>query len=508
MAEDINKLSKGKNSLTTEVATRSADINFYSALEVLPNPDRILRKLGKSYEVFDDIFGDAHVLGELRSVRSALLGYEYKLMAGGDSPQDIQALELCQKVLKQKPAPLMDWTDTMWNMACAAFYGFTVHEIVWQRQGNYILPLKVVDKPQKSFVFGIENDLRLRTRSNPIKGEELDNYKWLLTNHMVSNQNPYGVSIFSACFWPYVFKHGGMKFYAKFCEKYGIPWAIGKYPIGTPQPTIDELTEKLALMVEDGIAAIPEGGGVELLEHTTRGQPIQERFIDLCNREMSKAITSQTLTTEIQGEGSRAASETHREKETSVNQSDRAMVESSFNQFFAWITELNIANANPPTFHYFEEAQSRKEMAEFLNEANKLVDIKQDEVYERFQLTKPEKDDDVVSRGSGFDENNDNELNNNSQFTKHHCPNCNNNEFSKDNVLSLSTQAADLADNIISTLPDVVYKELVKFEKEGKTLTDFQAALPELLPEMNENRIADILSLASQAGYLSGMDDA
>lgn len=305
--------------LTQEIASRSVDPLFYSSLDVLPNPDRVLRKMGRSYEVFNDLYGDAHILGELRSVRSGLLGFEYKLLAGGDNPQDIRALELCEKVIKQRPAPLRTWSDTIWNMACATFYGFSVHEVVWERAGNYLMPCKVIDKPQRVFKFGIHNELRLLTKHNPMKGEKLDDYKWLLTNHMASNQNPYGVAVFSACFWPYVFKHSGYKFFAKFCEKYGIPWAIGKYPQGTPEPVIEELVNKLSEMVEDGVAAIPDAGQIELLEHHTRGQPIQSMLIDLCNREMSKALTSQTLSTEIQGQGSRAASETHREKETSVN---------------------------------------------------------------------------------------------------------------------------------------------------------------------------------------------
>lgn len=502
--DEIKNASKGKSNLTTEIATRSVDVAFYSALEVLPNPDRILRRMGKSYEVFDDIIGDAHVLGELRSIRSGLLGYETKIMPGGDSPQDIHAFELCEKIMRQKPAPLMDWTDTTWNMGCATFFGYSVHEIVWKHEGNYLVPDKVVDKAQKSFLFDLKNNLRLRTRTNPIKGEELGDYKWLITNHMVSNQNPYGVAVFSACFWPYVFKHGGMKFFSKFCEKYGIPWAIGKYPQGTPESVIKDLVTKLSEMVEDGVAAIPDAGQIELLEHQTRGQPIQSMLIDLCNREMSKALTSQTLSTEIQGQGSRAASETHREKETSVNQSDRTMVERTYNQLFAWITELNVAGALPPTFHFFEEAQARKEMAAFLKESNELVDLKKDEVYDRLQLTKPEDGDDIVSRGSITKPSIENEPSN---FGLHDCPTCRTHYFAKDNVLSLSTQAADLADNIISSLPDVVYKKLIEFEKAGKTLIEFQEILPELLPEMDEHRIADIFSLASQAGYLSGMDE-
>lgn len=48
-----------------ELACRSADLRFYVALEVLPNPDVILRRPGKTDEVCDDTPADAHVIGEL-----------------------------------------------------------------------------------------------------------------------------------------------------------------------------------------------------------------------------------------------------------------------------------------------------------------------------------------------------------------------------------------------------------------------------------------------------------
>ncbi|MFI3137199.1 MAG: hypothetical protein QX197_10530, partial [Methylococcaceae bacterium] len=52
-----------KKLLGTEIASRSSDPNFYGTLQLLPNPDTILRKMGKSQEVFDAIIADAHVIG-------------------------------------------------------------------------------------------------------------------------------------------------------------------------------------------------------------------------------------------------------------------------------------------------------------------------------------------------------------------------------------------------------------------------------------------------------------
>jgi len=159
------------NKLQQQVASRATDPNLYASLEYLPNPDQVLRKMGKSHEVYDAIMGDAHVVGELRSIRSALLGFEWRVMPGSDDLASMRAFELCEKIMKGRPSQGMQWSDTIWTMACAVFNGYAVHEIIWQRQDRFLVPEMVKDRPQRRFVFGIDNELRLRTKQNMIKGE-------------------------------------------------------------------------------------------------------------------------------------------------------------------------------------------------------------------------------------------------------------------------------------------------------------------------------------------------
>jgi len=511
-----------KRNLRTEVATRAVDPMFYSALQVLPNPDRVLRKLGKSYEIYDDMFGDAHILGELRAVRAALLAFEWQIIPGGDTPADLRATALCEQLMASRPAPLMHWTDTLWSLGLSVFYGHTVHEVIWHNQDGVLLPCKIIDRPQRRFVFDQDNQLRLKTRQAPLAGEVLGDYKWLLTSHMASFENPYGVAVLSACFWPYVFKHGGFKFFSKFCEKYGTPWAIGKYPDGAPEEAQDKMLDRLVEMVENACAVTSKDSEVQLLETRHSGQPVQERLINLTNRELSKALTSQTLATEIQGQGARAASETHREREVTVNQSDRIVIEQTFNTLFAWIAELNVAGAAPPRFRFFEEAEARGDMAKFLNEAHKLVDMKRTEVYERLQLTAPQTDDEIIERASMTATNANSDTatpqttpaGDDGQFGAHsdpaevRCPGCGESHtFARDEIDPLVEQAANAADVAIETLPALVYDKLIEFERQGKSLAEFEAALPELLPEMDEAGLAQIVQLALTTAYLQGMDD-
>jgi len=493
---DIKKASS-KKALSQEIATRQSDPNFYGALSYLPNPDVILRKMGRSQEVFDSIIADAHVIGEMRAIRSGLIKYEYRLQAGGDSPADIRALELCQKIMNTKPAKGMQWIDTFWNMAQGVFRGHQVHEVVWKNEGGLIVPDKIVDRPQRRFLFSPDNELRLKTKQSPM-GEELGNYKWLLTRHMPSYENPYGVALLSSCFWPYTFKHNGFKFFVKFCEKYGIPWAIGKYPQGTPKAEQDELVDALANMIEDAVAAIPADGSVELLEHKHSGSLVQESLIKMCNSEMSKALTSQTLATEVQDNGSRAASETHRGREESVNESDRVIISAAMNELFSWVTEINIADAKPPKFEFYEEEEARQEWVDVFKDSREFMDIPAQFAHDRLQIPMAKEGEDVLPRSSGA-------LPAAAEFNKSNCPHCEH-DFNKhgDPLSQLTDQATKQADELIESMIDEVRDLLFS----ANTLDNFRDGLVKIYPDITETKLGEMTSMALMTGSLQGTEDA
>lgn len=490
--------------LANEIATRSADPNFFAGLSYLPNPDHVLQRLGRSQEVYSQILADAHVIGELRSVRAGLLSFEHKLLRGGDTPADAHAKELCQWVLNRMPAPGMQWGDVWWTMAQAVFRGYAVHEVVWGWIGGALLPVRLLDRENTRFLFSPENDLRLKTRAKPVEGEELGPYKWLVTRHMASQTNPYGQALLSSCFWPWTFKASGFRYFVKFCEKYGVPKAVGEYPEGTPETEQNRLADALASMVEDSVAAIPQGGSVRLLESSHSGEIVHERLLAFCNGEMSKALTSQTLATEIRGGGSRAAAQVHRAREQNVQTADRSIIEATVNQLFAWITELNVPAANPPTFHFFEEAEARKEWLEVLDKSRGFIQVPAAFAHERLQIPQPVDDEDVLpSRGAPATR----------DYTRHGAhlnptswtyPGAHRDfgDFSR-NSFDFASPSAEL-DDLIAELPAGVRELLDGCE----TLVEFRDGLEDQFDNMSTQKLGDFMALALASGYLEGAEDA
>jgi len=387
------------NQLTREIASRRLDFIGIGAFGALPNPDPVLRRLGVGWLAYESISYDAHVISELRPIRAALLKHEHRVNPGGESAADLRAAEICELVLQRRPGPKSTWGDVWWSMQQAVFMGYAVHELIWERVDGLLLPQRVIDREQRRFDFDVDEQLLLRAPgSQPLILDTA--HKWLLTRHMPSAANPYGYALFSAVFWPWTFKHNAVRFWSKGAERFSAPFTVGRYPPGTSQDDQNKLADALAEMLENAVAAIPEGSSIELVSSgTTMAASPAERLAKFCNSEISKALSSQTLATEIQGEGSRAASQTHAERGEGVANCDRNLVISTMNDLFASVTELNVAGAVPPTFEFFEEEEARSGWAETLEKARHYVQIPAWFAHERLQIPLPEAGDDVLPAG-------------------------------------------------------------------------------------------------------------
>lgn len=494
---DMRQISK---SLTAGMqAGRDSDPAFYQALNVLPNPDVILRKAGKSESVFDAIQSDAHVIGELRAVRAGLLKYESRMVAGEDTSKGKQAVELCKQWLARRPAPGMTWPDVIWNMGTATFRGFRVHELVWERNGKLILPTSIVDRPNRRFRFDRDNQLRILTREQPANGIQADDFRFLVSRHMPSNENPYGQALFSSCFWPYTFKHGGFRFFVKLCERFGLPFPIGKYPAGTPEEEQNALAEALEEMIEAGYAIFQEGGSVTLLESNSsgNGSPVQQLLIHECNREMSKALTSQTLATEQNKTGARAAAETAHKRESGVHKCDRDIIAFTFDEAFRWITQINLGdNVEPPTFEFYEEKKGSKERAEVYQIAASISPkVSLAGMHKELNIPMADTDQDAIPQTKSKTE---------FAQASDACQHCGGFHFNQADDGVLEQADHHIEQNVLNPIAQM----LAEFEDQGKSLKEFQRALVGVYPNLDDAALSKMTADALTLEWLKGSDDA
>lgn len=486
----VIKMKKSKL-LDNSLIMRLADHQFIDLLHELPDPDETLRKAGMDAQVYHDILRDPHIIGEVRQIYSGLLGFKYEIVAGDESSQAEQAREHFSTIFKSKPHQTMRWPDLLWSMGKAPLFGRRVHLIDWQLVDGKYTPSSITNLKNNQFAFNYNGDLLLRMADN-VEGELAPEHRCLLTRHMPDKENPYGIALLSSCFWPWMFKNGGFKFFVKYCERFGKPFPIGKYPAGTTDSQINTLVDTLIQMLEDSVAGIPDDQSIELLTSSHSGELAQERLIVRCNNEFSKALTSQTAASELQkGSGSRAASETHKGRTDQNALADRQLVADTINQLSEMMTTLNFGeHVAPPVFQFVDKKQFNNEDVEYMAKSVALVPIKKSEIYSRLGFTEPSADDDVVynpaipASAQPFD------------------PNKEGNDFAKSQALFSSAEKEwQLIDQSISAIVEQVKSAI----NAGSNYNDALNAIVSLMPDLNTSELDNLLRQELELEFGAGM---
>ena len=343
-----------KKDLIGIIASRANAVDYWAFMHYLPNPDPVLKKMGKDISAYREILSDSHVGGCVRRRKAAIKGLEWRITPTGNEKTD----EILTALFDRLPM-----SHIISQILDATLFGYQALEVMWESKDGLLLPVAIVGKPQEWFVFDEENQLKLRTKEK-INGEELPPYRMLLATQNATYINPYGLGDLSLCFWAATFKKGGFKFWLEFMEKYGSPWLVGKHPRQAQIHEIDELLDSMEKMLGTAVAAIPEDSSIDLKESASKGASSQvfDDFLRYCKSEIAIALLGQNQTTEA--EANRASATAGLEVTRDIRNDDASLVEGVFNQLLAWICELNFSVDTVPTFELFEQESIDKLQAE------------------------------------------------------------------------------------------------------------------------------------------------
>jgi phage gp29-like protein len=330
-------MKKRKKYLLTEYATRNR-LDVYSALyKALPDPDKILEENNYDYDIYRDLLSDPHLMATVQQRKMQVMQMGWELEYEGNKKIEENLMKIMREL------PLNKITSDVLD---AIFFGFTVGEIKWIKNGKEIRPVDIVGKPQEWFIFTRDNELRLRKFKDGQyffeEGEKLPEYKFILTQNKPTYTNPYGQKVLRDCYWPIQLKRGGVEFWQLMMERYGMPYLIGRYPNTFTDTQKSEFLEQLKQMIEDNITVFEETLGIEIKEAPQYdiGQ-LYEKLVDFHNKEISKAVLTVTLTTEIEKVGSYKASEIHREMLSYLGVSDKKLVERAINTLLEYYIKIN-----------------------------------------------------------------------------------------------------------------------------------------------------------------------
>lgn len=329
------------------LATAANDITIPQYGDVLrPQDETLLAKGGaKGIRLYEEVRRDGHALAVLGKRVDKVLAREWIVEAASEDARDVQARELVERVLRS-----IAFDQLCRDLLGATLFGFSAAEIEWGIRDAETVPVGLKGHNQARFAFDLDWRPRLLTREQPSSGIALPERKFIVHRHDADGSDPYGRGLGRVLFWHVLFKREGVSFWLHFLEKFASPTPVGKYPIGTPPSEQDKLLHHLQSLVQNGALTVPIGSDVSFLESSGTGRASYEGWCRYWDEQTSVAVLGETLSTTLNGQGARAATETHAEVSDGVADADADMLSTTLNETLVrWIVEFNMPGARPPT---------------------------------------------------------------------------------------------------------------------------------------------------------------
>lgn len=220
------------------------------------------------------------------------------------------------------------------------------------------------------------------------------------------DENPYGEGLTALCAFYVWLKKNTMKFWAIFNEKFAMPITLARMPKGqekddAAKAKVDDFLDNL--QSETGFR-IPEGFEVEFLEAVRRSEVTYDQFIERCNKEISKLVLGQTLSSEEgkRGQGSYALGQAHLSILDIYVFFDMLLMEAVVNkQLVRAVMDYNYFDGIYPHFEFVNAINWSVFAQAVYNLVNAGVKLPASWVYRMSNIPEPGPDDDVIEGAGG-----------------------------------------------------------------------------------------------------------
>lgn len=296
--------------------------------------DLILQQAGLNRSHLRRIETDDEVFGALETRLDSVLETPWRLEgAKGDQG------EAFEFVWAQLDKHLGSIVTGAWQ---AVPYGYSVLEAVYVKEEGRVGLATIGEKPLEFFEPQRDGTL---IYLNPETGgrEPLDlAYKFHLTRRRATYRQPYGESLLSRLYWPWVFRLNGWELWAKFVDRHGDPMLIG-----TSRNAV-KVTEALGRAGHENVVILDQND--KLAVSTQGGSEVFDTFENVITRRIQKLILGQTLTTDNTNGGSNALGKVHAQVKDTKRNSDLKLVSATVQNVVNALWKLNGFAGDAPKF--------------------------------------------------------------------------------------------------------------------------------------------------------------
>jgi len=343
----------------------------------------------RQMEMFEEMEEkDAHLASLLQTRKMAVLSLDYEVLPYSKSPEDERIAGFVRETLQALPeveGALLDLLDAIGK-------GFACSEIIWEVAASQARVVELRWLPQKRVTFVQDLKPRLLTPEAPWQGEEPP--PWKVIYHRFKARSGYAprAGVLRVVGWMYLLKNYALKDWAAFNEVFGMPLRLGKYDPGASAADREALIRAIRSLGSDAAGVISKSTEIEFVEAASRlsgnANPYQT-LAEFCNREMSKAVLGQTLTTDTAGAtGTYSAARVHAQVRRDLVEADaQTLAVTLREQLFRPLVGFNFGWDRPcPWFRFkLADEEDLKTLSEVYRNLKEIgVPLEGNQVAERF----------------------------------------------------------------------------------------------------------------------------
>ncbi|WES30755.1 DUF935 domain-containing protein [Varunaivibrio sulfuroxidans] len=270
---------------------------------------------------------DLHYLGVLGTRKRQVAQLELTVIPGGDTQDDLDNADLIRGWLDRE-----ELEDELFDILDSVGKGYSVAEIMWDTSGGQWTPTRLIWRDPRWFRFDPMDGVTLRLIGAGGALEPLAAYKFIRHRTKAKSGLPIRGGLARAAAWGYLFKNFDVRDWVIFAERFGHPLRVGRYGAHATKEEKEVLLSAVANIASDAACIIPQGMELEFIEAKITGNvDMFEKFADWIDRQISKAVLGQTLTTEVKG-GSLAAARVHGGVKDDIERADAKELSATLNR--------------------------------------------------------------------------------------------------------------------------------------------------------------------------------
>nr|WP_075479332.1 DUF935 domain-containing protein [Moritella viscosa]SHN99477.1 Putative uncharacterized protein [Moritella viscosa] len=339
---------------------------------------------------------DLHYRSVLSTRKLAVASLDFSVEAASDEPQHIEQAQAVRELLRHPQMP-----DAGFDLLDGLGKGIGLVEIIWDTSNTPWVPQDYQWVDPRFIVLDDEtlSELHLKSDDNP-KGEPLKQHGYIVhmprmkSGHWLRNGLARLVSVM------YMLKSYTVRDWWAFAEIFGMPIRVGKYHANASEADIRTLVNAISTIASDAGAAIPESMKIDMIESGkgNGGDTLFENMAEWADRQISKAVLGQTMTTDDGASQSQAT--VHNEVRKDIIRWDARQLANALNRYLvrAFIDINYGVQTRYPTIELIvEEPQDTKAWVDALTPLiDRGLKVQSSEVPDKLGISDPDDDSDVL----------------------------------------------------------------------------------------------------------------